>query len=169
MRREQKAKVGKRRHPLKRPDPNRPANCRRTLSGRRQRNKTGIRMDVEPRLPHCQTHRNKSCKLKKMTWNKPHSDQTSPHHHPPSHTHKHTLSPWPAFAFAAILLSDGGDAACRFWFLCRREGRQRSPRGDCGWTTEKIGGAERWGRTPGPVTLLFLESALIAPGMFALL
>lgn len=65
MRREQKAKVGKRRHPLKSPDPNWPANCRHALSWKRQRNKTGIKINFEQRLPPCQTHRNKSCKLKK--------------------------------------------------------------------------------------------------------
>lgn len=57
MRREQKAKVGKRRHPLKSPDPNWPANCRHALSGRRRRNKTGIKIHFEQRLPPCQTQK----------------------------------------------------------------------------------------------------------------
>lgn len=61
---EQKAKVGKRRHPLKSLEPNWPANYWHALSGRRKHNKTRIKINFIPHPPRCQTHRNKSCKLK---------------------------------------------------------------------------------------------------------
>lgn len=58
VRREQKANAGKRTHPLKSPDPNWPANCRHALSGRRQGNKTGIKINFQQRPPSL-SHRQK--------------------------------------------------------------------------------------------------------------